>query len=202
MTSMQTNTWPPLISGVSSDAKGNPQLYGQEVLASVLVQAQSNDWFYNPSAGLSGYAANGKLYAAGVVVGPGVTYASWFTEAPGSPVMRGPRPDFPTKALVLVTDAGVSILDLDLPAQYALWMIIRRGDGFGFTDNFRQTLDGFTPGDVTYQSGRIMVTCYPDPGSTLKIPYVLTFDLVQDQIYLDRMHIEDLNALPPVPPPT
>ena len=77
-------------------------------------------------------------------------------------------------------------------------MIARRGDDFGFTDNFRDTLDGFVPGDVIYQSGRIMITCYPDPGSTLSIPYVLTFDFTQDQIYLDRMHIEDLNVLPPL----
>ena len=51
-------------------------------------------------------------------------------------------------------------------------------------------------------NGLLSVTLTPDAGSATTSPVVLTFDLVQDQIYLDRMHIEDLNALPPVPPPT
>ena len=193
MSSTQTNTWPPLISGSSADALGQQQLYGQEVLASAVIQAQLNDLFYNPTTlgGLTGFSSDGIKYASGVAV-PGANKASWFTEPPGP--FRGTRRDFPLRALLLVTDAGLSILDLE--NSFTLWMMSVRANGYALTDNFRAAIDGATPSAVCYQSGRIMVTFSPDPGSDLNFPFVVTFDLAQDQIYLDRAYIEDLETNP------
>jgi hypothetical protein len=180
--STQANTWPPLLSGGSQDELLQTQLYGKEVIASVLFEAAPDDEFFFPVDGvLSGFAFDGKLYQNGAEV-PAVDPASWFSEEPGA--YRGTRPQFPQRGLVLVTDAGLSIIDLE--SRYAMWMVALRGDGFGLTHNFLDNISGFTPTGVSYQNGRVVITLSPDAGSVFTAPVFIVFDFTLDNTYMER----------------
>ena len=83
------NTFPPLVSGTSSDLMGQKQLYGKDVLASCLIQTSQSDQFFNPEVcGLTGYAYNGVYHQNGVQV---PLQASWLLE-PVSPWRGQNRP--------------------------------------------------------------------------------------------------------------
>lgn len=182
MASTQANTWPPLLSGGSQDELLQTQVYGKEILASALFEAGPDDEFFFPVDGvLTGFAYDGKLYQNGAEV-PAVDPASWFSEEPGP--FRGTRAQFPQRGLILVTDAGLSILDLE--SRYAMWMIALRGDNFGLTHNFLNNISGFTPSSVSYQNGRVVVSLSPDAGSVFTAPVFIIFDLVLDRIYMER----------------
>lgn len=176
------NTFPPLVSGSSSDLIGQKHLYGQGVLTSCLIQTTQADQFFNPEAGqLTGYAADGSYYQNGVVV---PLQASWFLEPP-SP-WRAEARGFPRQGVVLVTDAGLSILDRTKNLE--MWMMFMRGDLLAYTNNFltvQKVAAGFTPRQVTYQNGIISVTQAPDPGSTFNNIYTLHIDFLHDTIYVD-----------------
>jgi hypothetical protein len=125
--------------------------------------------------------------------------ASWFSEAPGP--WRSGSPEFPTRAVVLVTDAGLSILDRDNGLE--MWMMFMRGDLLAYTNNFlagQRTPAGFTPREVTYQNGIISITQYPDPGSTFTGVYTLHLDFLHDNIYADCSINEGGDVIvPPTP---
>lgn len=182
MASTQANTWPPLLSGGSQDELLQVQVYGKEITASVLFEAAPDDEFFFPVDGvLTGYGYDGKLYQNGAEV-PAEDPASWFSEEPGA--YRGTRAQFPQRGLVLVSDAGMSIIDLE--SRYAMWMISLRGDNFGLTHNFLNNISGFIPSGVSYQNGRVVVTMSPDPGSTFTAPVFIVFDFVIDRVYMER----------------
>ncbi len=176
-----TNTWPPLISGTSLDASGAQQLYGQAVVGSFRVDAQPNDGFFFPLVNqFTGFAADGQAYQNGAPVGGAP--ASWFSEAPGK--YRGSRPTFPTDAILLLTDAGVSVLDQD--NEFAMWMLFLRGDFQAYTNNRYAEVRGWVPTGISYQSGRIVVEMKSDPGSQiLPVAACLVFDFTSDSVYLD-----------------
>jgi len=78
----------------------------------------------NPTTGsFTGYARNGKHYTGGVE-DPGPVWAPWATEAQSA--NRGPRDDFPLKALLAMTKQELVIFDLDsfdgTPASLHVWM--------------------------------------------------------------------------------
>ena len=193
MPTKQANTWPPLISANSQDGLGQQQLYGAGVLASHLVIAENNDEFFYPvDWALSGYSCRGILHQNGAEV-PGAPKASWYTESAGP--FRGASPEFPSKALILVTDAGISILDMQ-GAAYSLWMMMIRGDNYANTLNYTGGIQGFVPAEVSYQNGRVLVALRPDEGDALQVPAFLVFDFVADQVYLEGPVYP-----PPVVPP-
>ena len=179
----QANTWPPLIGQNSLDGLGHKQLYGTEVTSSGLITAQNSDPFFFPAENLhTGYAWDGVYYLKGVV-SPGALKASWYREAPGP--YRGATPYFPKKGLILATDAGVSIIDIK-DGAYTLWMLFLRGDNFGFTHNYTGGVQGIDPILIAYQAGRVVLNMKADAGAVNQTPAFLVFDLVLDQIYMER----------------
>lgn len=182
MAPTHANTWPPLVSSVSTDELLQKQLYGKEVLASALFTADVSDEFYFPVDGLlSGYSADGVLYQNGAEV-PDADRASWFLEPAGP--FRGEARAFPQRGLILLTDAGLSILSLD--DRYSMWMIALRGDTLAYSHNFLGSISGFNPVGVSYQAGRITVALDPDPGSEFKAPAFIVLDLADDSICMFR----------------
>ena len=182
MAPTHANTWPPLISSVSTDELLQKQLYGKEVLASALFTADVSDEFYFPVDGLlTGYSADGVLYQNGAEV-PGAPRASWFDEPVGD--FRGEARAFPQRGLILLTDAGLSIISLD--DRYSMWMIALRGDPLAYSHNFLGSISGFYPTGVSYQAGRITIAMDPDPGSEFKAPAFIVLDLTDDSIYMFR----------------
>lgn len=182
MAAPHANTWPPLVSSVSWDEQAQKQLYGQEVLASALFEASSTDEFYFPVDGLlSGFSADGVLYQNGAEV-PAAERASWFQEEPGP--FRGNDRAFPQRGLILVTDAGLSILSLE--NRYAMWMIALRGDALAYSHNFLNSVSGFKVTAVGYQNGRVVISMDSDPGSEFKAPVFIIIDFVRDKIYMER----------------
>lgn len=182
MAPVKANTWPPLISGESTDDIGNHQLYGAEVLGSFLFEADPGDGFFYPvEGGLSGYAYDGSLYQNGAAIHE-ASKASWYLENPGP--FRGERAEFPQRGIILLTDAGVSIIDLD--NQWRMWMLFLRGDALAFTHNALGSISGFKPTGVTYASGRVLIALTPDRGSDFKSAVTLVFDFTSDTIYMER----------------
>lgn len=182
MTSERTNTWPPLIGPNSWDGEGQRQLYGKAVLASCMVLYGDTDEFFHPiPLGLTGYSYQGIAYQNGTQVEQ--PNASWATETKGP--TRGGSTEFPTKALVLVTDAGISILDARGDA-YSLWMLFLRGDSFAYTHNPAGEITGCWASHVAYQNGRVLVTLTPDVGSESQNPMFLVLDFLNNRIYLEQ----------------
>ena len=182
MTTEPTNTWPPLIGPNSWDGGGQRQLYGKTVLASCMVLYGDADEFFHPVAlGLTGYSYQGVAYQNGAESGQPA--ASWSTEAKG--FSRGGSAEFPTKALVLVTDAGITILDTRGDA-YSLWMLFLRGDTFAYTHNPSGEISGCWASHVGYQNGRILVTLTPDVGAENQNPMFLVLDFIHNRIYLEQ----------------
>jgi hypothetical protein len=176
------NTFPPIISGSSWDASGSHQLLGNTVVSSTLATFAETDAFYSPVLGeLTGYAADGYMYNVGIK--DETKSAPWAIESAGA--WRGSKREFPAHALILLTDASLSILDRD--DSYAMWMLFVRRDDFGFTNNpFGKILAGFSPRTLSFHSGIISVHCVPDNGAMeFQDLITLYFDFVKDQIYFD-----------------
>ena len=183
MAPTHANTWPPLISADSWDGQSRKQLYGKDVLASALIEAEPSDEFFYPVDGrLSGYSSDGVLFQNGAEADTD-RRASWFQEEPGA--FRGDAREFPRRGLVIVTDAGLSILSLE-DDSYTMWMLALRGDSLAFSHNFLGSIAGFYVADVHYQTGRVTISLEPDPGSEFKAPVFITFDFARDEIYMDR----------------
>lgn len=176
------NTFPPLISGSSWDAGGMRQVLGNVIISSVLASFSTTDAFYSPIEGeLSGFAADGFFYNVGVK--DETTSAPWALEPQGP--WRGKKREFPNNALILLTDASLSIIDRD--DNYALWMLFIRRDDFAFTNNpFDKVVAGFTPRSLSFHNGIINVHCTPDTGADdFEDLITLYIDFVKDQVYFD-----------------
>lgn len=182
------SSFPPLISDKSRDLQDQIQQYGNRVYCSRLIHSDPNDQFFNPTWGdgadLTGFAANGSYYTAGVE--DQNTKAAWWLEAygGGDAVTRSGTQAFPATALVLVTDESISILDQT--DNLSMWMIFKKKPSNAYSDTFN--LDpgaSFVPVNVDYDSGVIYVTFEPTAGSTITSTVVLCIDFVQDFIYLD-----------------
>lgn len=176
---MSKNTFPPLISGNSSDFAGQRQLLGSSIVDSMLIQRSSNDLFFNPQNGLTGYGYDGTYYQNGVQ-NPN-SLASWFSEPPGD--NRGNLATFPNSALVLLTDAGVSILDTT--SHLDMWMVFARVDQGAFTLNFSGQIMGYRPRFLSYTSGAILVSMSPDAGSQVLGNACIVIDFINDRAYVD-----------------
>jgi len=190
------NTFPPLLSGSSWDAGGLHQLVGNEVFASALATFSKSDAFYSPAEGeLSGFAADGYMYRLGVK--DETMSAPWAVENPN--LWRGKKRDFPANGLILLTDAGLSIIDRD--DNYALWMLFIRRDDFAFTNNpFDKLTAGFHPRALSFHNGIISVHCTPDVGAIQFMDLItLYIDFVKDQVYFDSPSIPTVSH--PVPTP-
>ena len=138
------------------------------------------DSFYNPvGLGHTGFAFDGNSYTAGVL---GTTKASWFLESQS--ITRGVLTEFPTQILVLVDRASVTILDATSQALN-LWMIFLFADQNAYADNSQQTTAGYIASSVTWDNGLLTIGMTPDAGSTAQAFEAITFDFVQDQVYLD-----------------
>jgi hypothetical protein len=186
------NTFPPLISGTSWDASGLHHIVGNEIIASTLASFSTTDAFYSPQDGeLSGFAADGFMYNIGVK--DETKSAPWALEAPGP--WRSSKREFPNNALILLTDAGMSIVDRD--DNYALWMLFIRRDDFAFTNNpFDKIVAGFTPTSLSFHNGIISVQCTPDKGANqFQDLITLYIDFVKDQVYFDSPSRPDVAPL-------
>jgi hypothetical protein len=152
----------------------------QPVITSSLYVQLDADSFYNP-VGLAhtGFAFDGNSYTNGVL---GETQASWFLEPQST--TRGVLQEFPTQILVLVDRASVTILDATTTALN-LWMIFLLGDQNAFADNSQATSAGYVASSVTWDNGRLTIGMTPDAGSAVQSFEAITFDFVQDQVFLD-----------------
>jgi hypothetical protein len=159
---------------------GSYSFLSQPVITSALYVQMDADSFFNPVAlGHTGFAFDGNSYTLGVL---GTSTASWFTEPPSA--TRGDLPEFPTQILVLVDRASITILDATTTALN-LWMIFLFADENAFADNSQQTTAGYVASSVTWNNGLLTIVMTPDAGSTAQAFEAITFDFVNDQVFLD-----------------
>jgi hypothetical protein len=198
----------------------------QSILASTVITAKNNDGFFLPTQLLhNGYAADGNLYINGVlqttstsqgwgdggygdgayggVDGGGLpSIASWALEPPST--FRSSIITFPTNALLLVSEAALTIIDQS-QGSLDMWMIFLLADALAFTNNFGQTggdafgdggfgdvgfggaeNNGWLPFSIQYSSGVITVCCSPDVGSQSSTKMMaVNLDFTQDKAYVD-----------------
>lgn len=179
------STYPPLVSNLSTDSLGSVQQYGNHVYCSYLIRSTSDDPFFNPvTKGLTGYAADGFWYKNGVQ--NRFNRAPWWAEAlgGGDQLTRGATQEFPTSAIVLVTDGGISILDLS--DNLNMWMIFKKGSVNAYSDTFGLDEGAILlPKSVGYSGGTVSITFEPQPSSTVTSVVSLNIDFTQDTIMLD-----------------
>src|SRR5271157_1233925 len=90
----------------------------QNIVSSCLIQAHTDDSFYNPVVNQhTGYAFDGGYYVLGVLDTTHVQ-ASWFTEF-GSNPFRGDQAQFPTFGIALLSPVSLVILDQTKPVSTA-----------------------------------------------------------------------------------
>lgn len=153
----------------------------QPVMTSLLCFQRDADSFFSPVAlAHTGFAADGYHYTAGAK--NQTQQASWFTESLNA--TRGPLPEFPTQALVIVNRASLAILDATTDVL-ELWMLFYLADQFAFCDNALDNLNGYLATAVTWANGLLSITLSPDAGSASQAVVVVTVDLVQDAVYAD-----------------
>lgn len=178
------STYPPLVSNLSTDSQGAIQQYGNKVYCSHLVRPTSDDPFFHPvTKNLTGYAADGYYYTKGVK--GSLNKAAWWAEASGGGdmVSRGATQEFPSSALILVTEGGISILDLS--DNLNMWMIFKKNTSAVYSDTFGLEGAVFTPTFVSYSGGTVSVLFNPQPSSSVTTPAALNIDFTQDTIMLD-----------------
>lgn len=173
----------------------------QNIVATALIQAFDNDSFYNPTTtGHNGFAADGTRYTNGVQ-DAGPVLASWFSEFGSSnDPYRDDQAAFPSNGLILLSPVAMTILNESTPVPHAnqlrLWMQFLMSDSFMMTNNFNQSLQGFTPSGLAYADGVISVTYTPDSGNQTPtsppVPtdpaqshMIVSIDFSQDSAYLD-----------------
>lgn len=129
------NTFPPLISASSYDHSGLQQMFGNGATASFIIRAENNDYFFNPSLGLTGFSYEGKHYINGVY-DPSVV-ASWATEGAG--YSRSDVVEFPREAAIISSDSGLTIFDQTVD-PFTVWMSFIQGDTNAYLNNFVPTV--------------------------------------------------------------
>jgi hypothetical protein len=109
--------------------------------------------------------------------------ASWFLEATGP--YRGGTATFPTAGLILLSKVALTILD-EATSNLTLWMLFLLSNTFMLTNDFNDSVSGWTPNALTYADGVLSVIYEPDEGATdITSPMVVSMDFVQDRAYLD-----------------
>jgi hypothetical protein len=153
----------------------------QPVVGSTLVTAMEDDAFFYPQRlQFTGFACDGYWYEAGIQ-NPAIQ-ASWATETPGP--TRAGTPSFPTNALVLISQASLSIFDIS-SGTVQLWMLFYKNDEFSYPTNFIATASSYSPLSVAWSSGVLSVLLAPDAGSVAQASALLAIDFSQDAISLD-----------------
>lgn len=151
----------------------------QEIQSSLLIVPKDNDPFFFPTQlAHTGFAFDGFFYDQGVKT---AAQASWFLEPQGP--YRGPLPSFPEAALVLLSQAALTILDETNPSL-PLWMQFLLNNANALTDNFSGDLIGFTPTGLSYAAGILVVVYAPDAGSLDQSALAVNLDFTQDGAYL------------------
>ena len=182
---LPASAFPPLISHLSTDSLGAIQQYGDKVFCSYLIRENSDDPFFHPvTKHLTGYAWDGTYYYHGVA-NPMVK-AAWWSEATGGGDMttRGAIQNFPTSAIILVSEGSISILDLN--DSLNMWMIFKKKGGAVYSSTFGlDSVAILTPTSVGYSGGTISVTFTPQPGSVVVSTAILNIDFTQDTVMLD-----------------
>lgn len=183
----------------------------QNIVASCLIQAHTDDSFYEPIANShTGFAFDGNYYLQGSVA-TGHPQASWFTEFGVNLTTRGSTAAFPDFGIVLLSPASLVILDQSKAVLQAsvlpLWMQFVLADDSMFGNNFNGSVQGFLPSAVCYADGIVSVTYTSDAGNQLTYtnsqhpvlkpypaPYpivsaqshmVVSIDFTRDNAYLD-----------------
>jgi hypothetical protein len=142
----------------------------QNIVSSCLIQAHTDDSFYNPVVNShTGYAFDGSYYSLGVVDNSHIK-ASWFTEFGTNP-FRGSQASFPQFGVALLSPFSLVILNQGTAVSHAedlpLWIQFLLGDNNALANNFDGSVQGFTPSAVCYADGIISVTYVPDSGNQL-----------------------------------
>lgn len=153
----------------------------QAIRATTLISPYDSDTFFHPELGLTGYGFDGFWYNAGT---KNLIHskASWALEAPSQ--FRGTTLAFPTLALVLLSEASLTIVDAST-TTFPLWMLFLLQDKGALTDNPLNDAVGFTPREVEFANGTLVVTYAPDPGSSNQGIMVITIDFKRDTVYRD-----------------
>ena len=157
----------------------------QSIVSSLLINVKDDDPFFNPILlALSGFSANGFYYDSGVKTS---ATASWYSEPQGE--FRGPLQTFPQSALVLLSYAALTILDVSNAVQTSsmlpLWMQFILSDDYALTDNFDpNALIGYTPAGLSYGGGVIAVNYTPDAGASPQGGMAVNLDFTLDSVYL------------------
>lgn len=171
---------------------------GQSGVASALITPRDNDSFYNPTImNHTGFAADGKLYANGVLVEP-VSYASWYTESPSN--FRGSTPEFPTNCLALLSKVSLCLFD-GSHRNVPMWMTFLLADDRLLTNNFNNSTTGFTPSSLTYSKGVISVLSVPDEGA-IQTNLLTNIDFARDTASIDFIEkVDQVTSLLTFPVP-
>ncbi len=124
------------LSTTALDRNGIQRLLNDNIRDLQFVDVSSSE-FANPSAGYTGYAANGYWYFQGALRPLEVPYkALWAQEGEGAPSLhRGDLDSFPDRILVVTTDVEVVLLDAD---SLDVWMrfVLLLGPAGGAYGNF------------------------------------------------------------------
>lgn len=157
----------------------------QNIVSTCLIQAHTDDSFYNPVVNShTGYAFDGSWYTLGVVDNAHIK-ASWFTEF-GTNSFRGNQAAFPQFGLALLSPFSLSILNQGTSVAHAedlpLWMQFLLGDNNALANNFDGSVQGFTPTTVCYADGIISVTYTPDSGNQLYLHPTLSANITATAI--------------------
>lgn len=190
------NTFPPLISGASIDLLGNKQLYGNFIIDSLMIRPKEGDLFFRPGLGLTGFGYDGREYIGGQYT---TGIASWANEAMST--TRGYKTPFPENALVLLTEASLSILDA---SDMSMWMIFLRRDMGPFPSNVGDPSDlqtyvdaSYFPYKLSYYQGRILIHMGAEKASSTKGSLVCVLDFVSDQAGFLQAKVDSLLTIDP-----
>ena len=179
-----------LIQGGTKDAKNKPKLLGNQILGSCIIQKDLKDGFFNPNLGGTGYCSDGFWYDEGVK-NP-LQRASWYLEPEST--TRGGTKIFPDRALVLVTDAAITILDMN--NNLDLWMTFIRLDRGAYCHNPAGVLFGTTATHVSYCNGTLLVSLRPDAGSVDDGDHLLIINFREDTVTLEGTTTRSLYVEP------
>jgi len=105
----------------TTDAYGHPHFTTYKAYRAYYYDATApGEYWHNPGPTFDGYGRDGYEYASGAKVAA-VPTAPWAIESESDD--RGPRTDFPEKALIVIASDELVIFDLaDFPADLNVWM--------------------------------------------------------------------------------
>lgn len=167
-------------------------ILNQPVISSAVITARNDDAFFFPNRlSFTGFGFDGFWYNNGTR--NNAIQASWATEAASA--TRAGTPSFPTNALVLISQASISIFDIS-SGTLSFWMSFYKNDEYAFPTNFSTTSSSYSPSTVSFSTGLLSILLNPDAGSAEQAHAVLSIDFSQDTIMVFSTAINGVVTLP------